>query len=87
VNAIFAVSFIILFSRSYALRETVVQLLENNFPEYLAVMLSDCVGRQDCQQIFVSPGHFFNFGKSQNRSGLIQVNKVDGVFLLCIYFS
>jgi hypothetical protein len=36
---------------------------ENRFQEYLAVT-SRWVGCQECQQIFVLSGHFFNFGKS-----------------------
>ena len=48
---------------------TAVNSLENRFPEYLAVMLSRCVGCQKVQQIFVPSGHFFNFGKSQKSQG------------------
>ena len=43
--------------------------LENRFPEYLAVTFSRCVGFQKGQQIFVTSGHFFNFGKSQKSKG------------------
>jgi hypothetical protein len=40
--------------------------LQNRFPEYLTVMLSRCVGYQECQQIFLSAGRlFFNFGRSR----------------------
>jgi hypothetical protein len=42
--------------------------IENRFPECVA-LTSRCVGCQECQQILVSSGHFFNFGKSQKSQG------------------
>jgi hypothetical protein len=43
--------------------------LENYFLEYL-VVTSLCFRCQECQQVFVSSGHFFNFGKSQKSQGV-----------------
>jgi hypothetical protein len=55
--------------------------LENLFPKYLAVTLSRCVGRHDCQQIFVTSGNFLILERAKNPRGLSHVNKVDGPFL------
>jgi hypothetical protein len=56
--------------------------LDNCFPEYLTGTLSRSVGCQECQQIFVTSGHFFLIlVRTKNRRGLSQANKVDGPFL------
>jgi hypothetical protein len=55
--------------------------LENRFLEYLASKFSRCVECQKGQQIFVPLGHFLIFERAKNRSGLSQMNKVDGAFL------
>ena len=44
-------------------------------------MFSRCVECQRGQQIFVLSGHFLILESVKNRSGLSQVNKVDGPFL------
>jgi hypothetical protein len=54
--------------------------LENNFPEYLPVTLSRCVGRQESHQMFVPSEHFIILKRAKNRRGPSQVNKVDGPF-------
>jgi hypothetical protein len=43
-------------------------------------MLSRCAGCQECQQIFVPSGQFLILERTNNCRGLIQVNKVDGLF-------
>jgi hypothetical protein len=75
-----AVAFETLSLWSYVLRATAGNSLENRFPEYLAVT-SRCTGCQECQEIFVPSGHLLNSGKSKNRRGLNQMDKVDGPFL------
>jgi formate hydrogenlyase subunit 6/NADH:ubiquinone oxidoreductase subunit I len=46
-------------------------VFENRFMEYLAIMLSRCIGCQECQKTFVPSGHLsFERAKKQGaKSG------------------
>jgi hypothetical protein len=55
--------------------------LENRLLEHLAITVSRCDGCQECQQIFVSSGHFLILERAKNISGLTQVSEVDGLIL------
>jgi hypothetical protein len=54
-----------------------------HYKSFSGIPLSN-VGCKECSQIVVPSGKFSILERAKNRSGLSQVNKVDGPFLLLI---
>ena len=75
-----AVTFEILSLWSYTLRETMVPLPETVLKIVISNVFTLCWMSERSANLCPFRA-FFNFGKSQNRRGLSQVNKVDGPFL------